>query len=204
MLPLFLQRVQERGYTVFTHGEYNLNFVGVRANTARAGKFDDWITCWYKDSSGSWNAHWWAATTDPGVYWLENPTKRAGTAIMMEGQHAGLWKIGTHKGYKAFQQASKVKVYRDNTKDDVLDINPDSFQEGIYGINGHASDSNPWDSVDKERAGQNVGKWSAGCQVWASSAGFRQAVQLAEQSAALGKYGSKFTYTLVKESEIYV
>jgi hypothetical protein len=197
MLPPFLQAVREQGHRVFDSGPYNINLIGIRRIGSHAGLFDDFITCWYLDSAGAWTSHWWPATTDPGLYWLQNPGNVKGTAVMVEGQYPKLWKIGLHKGYKAFQQIGPVRVFRDRNQDDVLDLDPVSEDSGLFGINGHASDSNPWDTSDKSREGKEVGEWSAGCQVWANSAHFRHAIQLAEQSAAL--YGNSFTYTLVSD-----
>lgn len=197
-LPTFLRNVERLGYKVFTSGQYNLNLIGVRSSATDAGKFDDWITCWYKNENDQWVSHWWAATTDPGDYWLENPMNVDGTAIMVPGQYRGLWKVGQHKGYKAFQQAGSVSVYRDDTRDRRLHTSG-PIDSGFFGINGHASDSDPWDSSDRIR--QEVGRWSAGCQVWADSAGFREAVELAEKSIQIG-FSNSFTYTLVQESDV--
>lgn len=208
-LPLFLQRVADLGHKVFAKGVMNLNIVAVRCNYAAAGTFDDWITFWYKDTSENWVGHWWEGTTDPGLYWLGQPngSNPKGTAIVKPGQYPGLWKVGLHhkhdpaKAYKAFEQTGVVTVYRDRNRDAVLDLDPRSEESGVYGINMHASDSNPWDGTDADRTLEAVGAWSAGCTVFARSSAFRQAVQLAEQSTALG-HGSTFTYTLVRASDV--
>lgn len=203
MTPPLLQRVEKLGHRIFTEGSYNINFIGVRTEAKDAGKFDDWLTMWYRDTDGSWQSHWWPATTDPGLYWLHNPMRTEGTAIVVPGQYPKLWKIGAHKGYKAFQQVGNVKVYRDRDRDDELDFSPESIQEGMFYINGHASDPNPWDKHDKSREGGDVNKWSAGCQVFANSADFRLAIRLAEQSMGLG-FGNTLTYTLVEERDVFV
>ena len=201
LLPPLLERVRRIGHTVFTRGSYNLNLIGIRRNVHADGYFTDWLTAHYRDSDGEWTSHWWTGTTDPGLYWLRKPMNVNGTAIVVPGQYPGLWKVGTHKGYKAFQQVGEVAVYRDNDRDADLDMDPATIERGHFGINGHASDGDPWDKYDRERTGDLVGQWSAGCQVWASSAAFRHAIRLAEQSAAAG-FGSTLTYTLVTDDEL--
>jgi hypothetical protein len=188
------------GYKVFTHGQYNLNLIGVRSSNPKPETADDWITCWYKDSNDCWQSHWWKASTDPSQYWLKHPMRVEGTAVVVEGQYPGLWRVGTHKGYKAFQQVGKVKVYRDGDLDNELDFDPETIQEGLFYINGHAMESDPWDEHDIER--DALGKWTAGCQVWANPPEFRQAITLAEQSKALG-FGNTVTYTLVNARRIW-
>lgn len=76
-------------------------------------------------------------TTDPGVKCLKVPQNPKGCAILAEGWSRRGWKLGYHKGYEALQQCSPVKVYRDNNKDDVFDLDPATFDEGMFGINIH-------------------------------------------------------------------
>ena len=138
--------------------------------------------------------------------------KRAGCAVMAEGQHPRLWKLGLHRGYKALEQVGDVTVYRDNNRNNVLNFGVgDDYsdsgliqQTGDFSINGHASDSDPWDSQDKSRIDGDIGRWSAGCQVFARSSDFRRLIGLCEQSAALGLYGDKFTYTLVRQGQVFL
>jgi hypothetical protein len=209
-LPPFLQRVKALGHRVFTSGTLNVNFIAVRCNYSKAGTFDDWISCHYRNSDGAWQSHWWPGTTDPGLYWLEGASggNPRGTAIMKPGQYPGLWKIGLHhksdpaKAYKAFEQTGVVTVYRDRNKDAVLDLDPRTEESGVLGINLHSSDSNPWDPNDKDRTQEDVGAYSAGCIVFARSSDFRHAVTLGEQSTVLG-HGSTFTCTLVRASDVF-
>jgi len=55
-----------------------------------------------------------------------------------------------------FKICKPVKVYRDNDKDEILDMTPDTIQAGLFGINIHRA------SVDHRP--NRVGRWSAGCQ----------------------------------------
>ena len=61
---------------------------------------------------------------------------------MPDGFHRKLWRLGYHKGYEALQQYSSAKVYRDNNKDDVFDLDPATFDEGMFGINLHRANVN--------------------------------------------------------------
>jgi hypothetical protein len=193
MNPLILQYVGALGYAVFTKGTYNLNIIGIRSKTHEANKFDDRICCVYKDEHG-WVTRTWEATTDPGAYWLEHPMKPTGTAIMVPGQYRGAYKIAKHRGqYDALcQRGGRVKIYRDNNKDEILDMEPDSVTEGYYGINIHRSSTRSGGSTEVDR-------WSAGCQVFAKPGtdGFAEFMDLCKKSRDM--WGDTFTYTLVDE-----
>jgi hypothetical protein len=194
MLPVILQYVQSLGHVVFTEGDFNLNLIGVRANNPVPNSFDDMLAAVYK-VGGVWLVRSWPMTSDPGLYWLNHPMRRDGTAILTEGQHRGAFKLGLHKGsYPALIQAKPVKVYRDANKDSVLDMDPDSIQEGYFGIHIHAASKDPWG--DSRRRNQ-VDRWSAGCQVVADPVNYREMIALVEKSTAM--YGKTLTYTLVNE-----
>lgn len=96
-------------------------------------------------------------TTDPGVKYLNSPMSPKGCAILCEGWHRRLWKLGTHKGYEALQQYSSCKVYRDNNRDNVFDLDPNTIESGSFGINLHRANVN---SLAK-----TVSVHSAGCCV---------------------------------------
>jgi len=84
-------------------------------------------------------------------------------------------------------------VYRDNDRDTQLGRGP-VWTARNTGINIHAADVNPFDMRDNVPRG--IGKWSAGCQVFQSSADYRQFWTYIQRSAAL--YGPRFTYTLIE------
>jgi hypothetical protein len=190
-IPSILKRVSSEGYAVFTNGEYNLNIIGVRSQSQRANKFDDRMYVVYKDGDGQWVELNFKVTTDPGKYWLENPMKVTGTAILVAGQYRGVYKIDKHRGkYDALcQRGGRVKIYRDNNKDVILDHNEENIHSGYYGINIHRSNPN--------RESTSVEKWSAGCQVFADPSDFDLFMQLCKISAK--KYGETFTYTLLED-----
>lgn len=186
MRPLLLDYVASLGHAIFENGEYNLNIIGLRTPDSDANAFNDRICVVYKDEQG-WVTRTWACTTDPGTYWREHPMNVDGTAILCEDQFRGSHKIGLHRGkYTALvQTGGRVRCYRDNNKDDILDMEPDSTTEGYYGINIHKAGAHSTE----------VNKWSAGCQVFANEADFNDFMAIVKKSAAT--YGPQFTYTLV-------
>lgn len=172
---------------------FQLNLVGIR-NTVdtRSNEFNDLICVAFLGSGGGKNVLVCAATTDPGIYWRENLANVAGTAILKEGYHPKIWKIGKHQGkYHALVQASPVTVWRDNNKDSVLDLGV-SEQTGHFGINLHrAGEFNTSNLVDK---------WSAGCQVMASPSQFSEFMRLADEHEL--RYGNSFDYTLLRDTDV--
>ena len=189
-IPPILQRVTDKGYKVFTSGTYNLNIIGVRTSTNETNTFNDWLHVVFKDDSENWVDITFKITTDPGLYWLENPSRVEGTAILVPDQYRGSHKIGLHKGqYTALTQVQKVKVYRDNNRNDVLDMNPDTIQDGYFGINIHRASAT--------RESTQVDKWSAGCQVFADPNEYDAFISLCQRAAE--KWGDTFTYTLLED-----
>lgn len=162
---------------------YNLNLVGIRHNSTTPNAFDD-LMCVFWKFNGNWTFRVFPCTTDPGSYWLQNPSNVEGTGILKEMYHKAAWKIGMHQGkYKALVQNAAVTCIRDFDKDNVLDFNaPDLStltkfnlnegvvewkdktgkliwreQTGMFGMNGHRANENGQSVV--------VDKWSAMCQV---------------------------------------
>ena len=129
MKPRILSRVEQNGYVTFERGQYNLNIIGVRTSSRVANKFDDWLYVVYKDESDEWVQLKFQITTDPGTYWLENPSRVAGTAILVADQYRGSHKIGLHKNESECK--SNKSKYIDNNRNDILNIDPDIIQEDI-------------------------------------------------------------------------
>ena len=194
MIPPILQKIKSLGYAVFTNGDYNLNLFGVRSTNRNSNSFDDLLGCAYK-LDGQWKIEYWEATTDPGLYWLNNPTRVSGTAILVPGQYRGVYKIDLHAGkYKALcQRNGKVRVYRDRNKDSVLDMDGNTITSGFFGINIHRS------SLRGES--ESVERWSAGCQVHKTLVGFNRMMELARKQVSTDM-GSTFTYTLLTEEQL--
>lgn len=173
---------------------WRLWLFGIRAPNRNANAFDDLLGATWVDDKGVRQHRFWIGTTDPGTYWLLNPTNRLGTAILVEGQYTNVWTIDKHAGkYDALcQRAGEVKVYRDNSLDNKHDLDPKSIVSGYFGINIHAATQVPGGTST------SVDKWSAGCQVHATDAGFDEMMLLARQQVA--NSGLKtFTYTLMRQ-----
>lgn len=204
LLPPVLQRMQALGYAVFTGGDYNLNLFGIRSRDATSGSWNDLLGCAYR-VAGEWQVQYWAATTDPGLYYREHPMRVDGTAILVPGQYRGAYAVGLHAGrYRALvQTAGPVCVWRDADQDTVLDMGPDVPMEvGYFGINIHASANDPYSSTVDRDVSSDVGKWSAGCQVHATTTGFRAMMDLVDaQIRTHPTWPQTFTYTLLEQWE---
>jgi len=187
--PAILNRVAAMGFPVFENGDYDINIIGVRSAERHAGAFDDVIHLAFK-VDGIWQHHEFAATCDPGIYWLENG-RSEGTAILVPGHYRGCWQLGLHRGkYTALTQCRPVQVYRDNNRDEIIDMIEENIQEGIFGINIHRAHS----SAEV----QSVGKYSAGCQVIQRSFDFDVLINACEEQAKTRGWHT-FSYTLIEE-----
>lgn len=183
----------KKNYVFFDNMKpYNLNLFGVRSSNGQPNRFDDLIVVAYRDKDFNWKIDNYKATTDPGRYWLLNPMNVKGTAILVEDQYRSTFMMGLHKGYPALVQKSIVRVYRDRNRDENLDFNKKTIEEGYFSINIHRA-STLYVSVFVE-------KWSAGCQVIASYKKYRDNFipLLMKQSL---RYGNSFTYTLLNEKD---
>ena len=190
----FEKLFKAKGYAFFTKGQYNLNIIGVRsAGATITNSFDDVLVLIYKSPTGAWQRQVYQITTDPGRYYMLNPTNRKGTAILVPGQYRGTYKIDKHRGkYNALCQKNKpVKVYRDSNKDNVYDWNPATLEEGLFGINIHKAG----------KLSTRVDTWSAGCQVFANDEDFKHFMSYCQKQIAAG-LGNSFTYTLLKEEDL--
>lgn len=185
-----------KGYVWFLKGSYNLNIVGVRNDLIGEGvtnQFDDKLYVSYRDEDGNDIFKEYDITTDPGKHWMNHPLNTDGTAILVPGQYRGSHGIGLHQGkYEALRQMKPVKVYRDDDRDNEYDMDPDTIQEGHFGINIHRS--NPYNES------YYVDRWSAGCQVFKSVHDFNEFMDICRK--ARGIWGNSFTYTLLLKSTL--
>lgn len=182
----FLKLAKAENYKVFTR-PYELNIWGVRKDSTVPNKFDDNIYVFWKDEQGNWDGKVFAATTDPGTYWLKSPMKELGTAIMKQGQYIDAYALGLHKGKPALVQVGPITVFRDYDRDAVLDFNNGREETGLFAVNIHRAGADS----------KEVGQWSAGCQVIPNEKAFLEFLALAERHKA--RYGNKFSYGLVDE-----
>jgi len=189
-LDKIIQTMEDRGYPVFRNAskKFNLNIVGIRTKDNTSNKFNDELVVFWPIGAGIFDSLRLDITTDPGLYYREHPINVNGTAILKEGFHRQIWQLGLHQGKKpALVQRGLATVYRDNNKDEVLDMVDGTEQQGYFGINLH-------------RAGKDssqVDRWSAGCQVVGNEKEFEAFLSLVDLAST--NWGNKFSYTLLLE-----
>lgn len=185
-----------KGYKIFKGDgvkDFDVNIFGIRSSNNCAGEFDDKVGMFWLNTQGNWQLEVYEATTDPGQYWLDHPMNVKGTAILVPGQYRGSHRIGLHRGqYKALVQKGKLSVYRDNSKDEILDKETSTIMTGLFGINIHKASSlfRP----------AEVGRWSAGCQVIADPDYFEEFMHICKLASK--NWGNSFSYTLLDEHEL--
>ncbi|WP_299940399.1 hypothetical protein [uncultured Microbulbifer sp.] len=180
-----------KGYQFFDDGDYNLNLIGIRTADNQSNFFNDhFAVAWRFD--GVPHCLVFPATTDPGIFWRQNPMHIRGTAILVPGQYQRLWQLGMHRGqYHALVQLRPARVYRDNNRDSIIDIDA-PIDDGLFGINCHRASGT--------HGSQRVDKWSAGCQVLANPFDFALLIALCDRAARA--WGTTFTYTLLEEADL--
>lgn len=191
----FKSLFSKKGYAYFDKGLYNLNIIGIRTDNDNkvTNKFDDYLIVIYNSSEGKESRVIYNITTKPGLSTILKPENSKGTAILVPNQYRGCWQLGLHKGkYTALCQKKPVKVYRDNNKNKVYDLEPKTIDEGIFGINIHRA--------NKNYARQTVDMYSAGCQVFQEPNQFDSFIRLCKKQRDL--YGNSFTYTLIDEKDL--
>lgn len=194
LVKKFKKTCLKKGYKFFERGDYNLNIVGVRNDSASADTFDDNINVFYKIDN-KWVVDCYPATTEPGTRILQKPIVKGGTAILIPGQYSSVYKIDIHGGkrkYKALcQRLGDVKIWRDDNRDRSPDYTG-PVHEGRFGINIHRQ----WGADDREY----TGGVSAGCQVFQSAVDFYQFMETCDVAAQ--QYSNSFTYTLLDEKDL--
>lgn len=191
----FKEYFKKKNYCYFDKGKYNLNIIGIRnKNHKVTNKFDDALVLIYKINIDSKERKViFPITTDAGLTYMETPITTKGTAILVPNQYRGCFQIGKHQNkYTALVQRKPVSVYRDRNKDLTYDMNDNTIETGMFGINIHRS--NPY------YASQKIDKYSAGCQVFQNPYDFNSFMKLCEKQRAL--YGNSFTYTLLTQEEL--
>lgn len=189
-------RYLKMGYK-FRTGKLELNLFGIRSKDSQSDKFDDLVGCAWINENMVPCLYAFPATTDPGKYWLQNPMKKDGCAILVPGQYLEVYEAGKHKGeYEAFIQCSHMRYVRDNNRDTTLDFSlyrdpakKASIFWDIIGSNLHRASS--WKIVNW------VSKYSASCQVIQDPKYFAQLIELRDKSIKFGY--KKFDYTLFED-----
>lgn len=187
-----IRTAEKKGYTIDKR-PYKLNMIGVRNSAATdQKKFDDQIAYFYYDNNGTLVGKVATATTDPSTYFLNEPMNPQGAAILQAGEYKDTWKIGLHRGsYKALVQSKPVTVIRDNDRNAYINYFAPTTT-GLYGINIHRA------SLTKNNVTE-IGRDSAGCQVFQNASDFNSMMGMAETSRS--KYGNNFSYILIDERD---
>lgn len=181
---LIEKAIKAKGYKWF---EDQLNVVGIRSADTTTNLYNDFITISYKENE-VWKFIGFEATTDPGLFWLNKPGNVKGTAILVPNQWLNCWQLGKHSGYDAFVQCRPVSVYRDNNRDNYLDINGE-IDTGYFGINIHRSHLTVLQYV--------IEKYSAGCQVFRRDSSLLTLINLFKNT-----HKDYLTYTLLTENDL--
>jgi len=182
--------MHKKGYPLKT-GEYELNIIGIRNDNAKPNSFDDTICVLFTDEYQDEVLLAFSCTTDPGLFWLQNPMTVEGCAIMKEGHYPNVYKVGLHRGYKALQQIGKMAYVRDNNKDATLDFKARKEIFAVIATNIHHAALPETSAI--------VDKWSAGCQV--INKGWNEFIELCDKSKLItGK--NLFSYTLLNVTDV--
>ena len=180
-----------RGWKPFTEGDYNLNIIGIRADDRKSNTFNDLICLLYK-TDGRWVLRKYAATTDPGLYYRQNPLNPRGTAILKDGYYRGAFGFGLHHGqYRCLVQTKPLPLWRDGNRDGVLDFGG-KVSEEMADIHIHRASASGTSKL--------VDRWSAGCQVIASSADWADFMRVVDIAAK--RWGGAFSYALFREQDL--
>lgn len=184
----------QKGYP-FYDNVYDLNLVGIRSPVRVSNAWDDMFLVLYKDEAGvEQMISFEHFTTDPGSHYLKQPELSTGCAIVAPGHYRSLWGIGKHRNtYDALVQwktGNLITVYRDNNKDNILDIPNNIYVGGSeIGINLHHG-----------YGSKVVENNSAGCQVFRDNADLQTVLDLARKQINNG-HGDVFSYTLLDSSD---
>lgn len=184
---------KEKGYKFFENDSknYNLNIFGIRSSDMTPNSFNDFVCLMWK-YKGNWTTKIYEATTDPGLYYLENPMNVNGTAIMVPDQYLGAYEIGLHgEKYEALRQKKVMRYFRDNDRDKEFDLNESLIYEEVAYTNVH--------HASYTRTSIQVDKWSAGCIVIADIKKFKEFMKICKKSKDI--FGNSFTFTLINERD---
>ena len=194
---LVVAAMERKGYQVDRGpGEVNIVYVeGMNpdgtANADEANKWNDLRLLIRFEGGEPRIIGEWAATTEPGRYYTDNPMNPLGAARIEFGQYKA-WQVGIHnESHEALvQTGGPLTVCRDLNKDGQR--TGDKRQTGEFGINQHWG----YDLPEVEKA-------SAGCLVGQSKDGHRQFMALVKSDPryqANRKY--VFATAVLQESDV--
>lgn len=182
--PPVIKQAEKLGFKTFK-GLYDLNIIACRNTVERPDTFQDTIHIVYWNQK--WIEHVFPCTTHAGLYYLQNPQRRSGCAILKHDyQYRSSFTIGMRSsGYKCLVPCKDIPVWRDSNLDDVIDYGGRDYDSaGIQIHRANASDN----SV-------KIGRYSAGCVV--IQTGFNTFMSLCEKQVS-NNIGNKFTLTILE------
>ena len=183
-------RIQQLQILYRNHGAelQDVNILGLRdESNMRNDIYNDYII-----AHNNHEAYMFNATTDPSVFFTNNPMVEGGCAHLCYGFYKNAYIIGIHAKGKPYQhealvqRGNKVKIWRDKNKNFEQDED-EKVEEGYFGINIHKNLSSQ----------TNIFYSSAGCQVIQYVNDFGYFMQFIKQHKQ--KY---FSYLLVNIKEI--
>lgn len=179
--------------------QYKINLLGIRKDDVFDNMFSDRLVIFWQNENMDWEKREFEWTTlagtlgQGGVLSPLTVLGLTGVAALAEGQYVNAYQlIDTYHGwlnYPYFNQIGKVKIYRDNTRDKLIDYDSPT-QNGLFGINIHRMSGN---GQQQRYVNSDYAAWSQGCQGCPEPV-FRQIIELARISSRF--HGSTFTYTL--------
>lgn len=138
------------------------------------------------------------ATTEPGLFYTENPENSLGAARIAFGQYKS-WQVGIHKlgrpgAHEALVQVADLTVHRDLNKDGKR-TGDRIFVGSGFGINQHSGHNQPVD---------NIGKASAGCLVGQATDEHRAFMKLVKTDPRFSEAtrGYRFISTIIAGDDL--
>lgn len=169
------------------------NIIGIRTTLNAPDVFNDILCLVYMDN-GTEVLKTYSITTEPGVYYQKKLLNPKGCAIIALGQYENAYSIGFHQNksdHRALIQSGKITVLRDKDLDGIAG-NSGTSESGYFGCNIHGA--------KKMGDTKEIGPWSAGCQVHSKWSNKEEMIDICEKFKEVT--GNKFTYTLIKETDL--
>lgn len=171
--------------------------LGVRSSADLPGKFDDK----FYEFEGEKNINVLTGTTHPGLTILRNFSKynALGAAVVKSNEwYYDLWKYGMHRGKAPglLQLGGPILVHRDGDKDNKAEETGKVYR-GFYGINFHTN-TYDWSEKELKHTTDDIGAWSAGCQVPNQRKKFAAMMKYYAEAAKKGTQRT-VTYCLIRE-----
>lgn len=168
--------MKREGYQVFTgKGNYNIIYIeGMNLdeipNDNKPDEFNDLRLVIEVINDQPRIVNKWEATTEPGIYYTENPQDFRGAFRIQVGQYTA-WQLNYHWGsggdvQEALIQVKPISGYRDYYQSYKRD---GDVYTGLYDINQHHANNSSFD---------NIGLYGAGCLVGRTKAGHEEFLEI--------------------------